>query len=104
MHIKERERERERERETSALGLLRETDLEDDADEVHLLVYGSNGVPYLKELVVIIHHLSLQNPFFLSSEQVFCFEPVAVACICYRFIICQPFFRFLLCYSSTRIY
>ena len=62
MHIKERKRERD----TSALGSLRETDLEDDADEVHLLVYGSNGVPYLKELVVIIHHLSLPPKPYLS--------------------------------------
>ena len=62
MHIKERKRERD----TSALGSLRETDLEDDADEVHLLVYGSNGVPYLKKLVVIIHHLSLPPKPYLS--------------------------------------
>lgn len=55
-----------RERDTSALGLLRETDLEDDANEVHLLVYGSNGVPYLKELVVIIHHRSLSLSKTLS--------------------------------------
>jgi hypothetical protein len=53
-----------RERDTSVLGLLWETDLHDDADEVHFLIYGSNGVLYFKELVVIaIPHISLKTLF-----------------------------------------
>jgi hypothetical protein len=48
-------REGERERETIVLGLLWEIDLDDDANEVHFLIYGSSGVLYFKELVVIGH-------------------------------------------------
>jgi hypothetical protein len=74
-----------REREsTSALGFLWDTELDDDSNEVHLLIDGSNGVPYLKELVVIaIPHLSLslslsllcfQNPLFIGFMSILGFS------------------------------